>query len=133
PTEAEWEYVARAGSDTVYSFGDDAAQLAEYGWYRENSEYQMHAVGELQPNAWGIYDMYGNAWEWCQDWYGESYYAESPKDKPQGPAEGEEKVSRGCAAPIGADECRSSNRNYLEPDSKNPATGFRVVVTAPLP
>src|SRR5262249_32428411 len=94
PTEAEWEYACRDGSTASYCFGDDPSELGEYAWYKENAGGQPHPVGRLKPNAWGLYDMHGNVFEWVQDWYGE-YAPESVTD-PRGPTLGSSRVVRGC-------------------------------------
>jgi formylglycine-generating enzyme required for sulfatase activity len=82
PTEAEWEWAARAGTKTAYFFGEDPKQLGDYAWYVENSEEVAHPVGKKKPNPWGLYDMYGNVAEWCVDHYQKDFYATLPLDKP---------------------------------------------------
>jgi formylglycine-generating enzyme required for sulfatase activity len=97
PTEAQWEYACRAGSTTRYFFGEDDEHLGKYAWYDKNSDKTTHPVGEKKPNAWGLYDMHGNVFEWCQDW-GYPYLANSPTDDPAGPslgAAGRVRVMRG--------------------------------------
>ena len=94
PTEAEWEYACRAGAKTAFSFGNDGADLARYAWYEENSGLKTHAVGSKQPNAFGLYDMHGNVWEWCSDWYRGTYFASSPSTDPQGPESGRDAEQR---------------------------------------
>ena len=93
PTEAQWEYACRAGSTTRYYFGNDESKFGEYAWYVANAGLTSHPVGGKKPNAWGLYDMYGNVWEWCQDWSGG--YTNSAVDDPKGPTTGSERVIRG--------------------------------------
>lgn len=128
PTEAEWEYAARAGTITAYSFGDDAARLGEYAWYKGNSGEHTHPVGKLKPNPWGLYDIHGNVWEWVQDWY-QRYQPEAVTD-PQGPDRGTHRARRGCAWNNVAEVCRSTNR-YSSPGYRDDFLGFRLLRTAP--
>ncbi len=79
PTEAQWEYVARAGTTTKWSFGNDKRKLGDYAWYKDNSNYKTHQVGKKKPNPWGVYDTYGNVWEWCEDRYLYGY-KNTPRD-----------------------------------------------------
>ena len=110
PTEAEWEYACRAGTQTVYFFGDDAAKARQYGWFKPHSEGMAHPVGRKLPNAWGLHDMLGNVWQWCNDWYGEGYYRESPGDNPRGPAAGRQRVLRGGAWDCPVEKCTAAYR-----------------------
>jgi len=97
PREAEWEYACRAGTTTRWSFGDDGSKVSEYAWYRENAWEQgekfPHVTGLKLPNPWGLYDMHGNVWEWCQDWYGK--YSQASQTDPIGPESGSLRVARG--------------------------------------
>ncbi len=115
PTEAEWEYAARAGSTTEYFFGDGPVRLKDYAWFKENCTRRPRPVGSREPNPWGLYDVYGNVWEWCNDFYAEDYYQQSPQRDPRGPAEGENRVVRGGCWNSRPDECRSAYRNYEDP------------------
>ena len=94
PTEAEWEFACRAGTTTQFSFGDAAAHLEDYGWYGKNSSGRPRPVGLKRPNPFGLYDMHGNVMEWCHDWYGVDYYANSPPVNPFGPDSGSTRVAR---------------------------------------
>jgi formylglycine-generating enzyme required for sulfatase activity len=93
PTEAQWEYAARAGTATKWSFGDEEARLGEHAWYFGNSDGRAHPVATKHPNPWGLHDMYGNLWEWTADWYGP--YPNAAQTDPTGPAEGDSRVLRG--------------------------------------
>lgn len=87
PTEAQWEYACRAGTTTMWHFGDDASAIEKYGWFKGSADGQLQPVGQLLPNPFGLYDMYGNLWEWCADKYSPDYYRVSPANDPPGPAE----------------------------------------------
>jgi formylglycine-generating enzyme required for sulfatase activity len=125
PTDAEWEYACRAGTTTRYNFGDSPRDLGLYAWYDGNAGKQTHPVGNLRANAWGLYDMHGNVWEWCSDWYDESYYSGSPSSNPAGPTNGQTRVHRGGSWGGGASHLRSANRNYSSPDVTTSFLGFR--------
>ncbi len=126
PTEAQWEYACRAGSTSRFCFGDDESGLGEYAWYVGHSDSKTHAVGEKKPNAWGLYDMYGNAWEWCADWYDGGYYAGSPTDNPTGPPEDVFRVARGGGWNDAAGCCRSAFRGMFPPGHGVRTLGFRI-------
>jgi formylglycine-generating enzyme required for sulfatase activity/serine/threonine protein kinase/FKBP-type peptidyl-prolyl cis-trans isomerase len=131
PTEAEWEYACRSGATTKYSFGDDPARLEEFAWFKANSSGRPQPVGSKKPNKFGLYDMHGNVWEWCWDWYSGTYYAFSPIEDPPGRASTESLATRGgdwSAAPV---NCRSARRKDERPDYKTPGQGFRVARNAP--
>jgi serine/threonine protein kinase len=125
PSEAQWEYACRAGSTGKWCFGDNESLLSEYAWYDKNSCAQTHAVGEKQPNAFGLYDMHGNVWEWCEDWYG-SYPSCAVKD-PVGASTGPGIMNRGGSWDDFAILCRSANRFYLSAGNSHNYLGFRVV------
>ena len=126
PTEAEWEYGCRAGSKTAYGYGNNSHLLGDYAWFEDNSGPKTHAVGQKKPNAWGLYDMHGNVWEWCGDWYDATYYAQSPKDNPKGPLSGSIRVGRGGSWINPADLCRSAYRRRRTPGGRDFNLGFRV-------
>lgn len=132
PTEAEWEFACRAGSDGLWSFGNDAKLLSDYAWHlTRKSEVHAQAVGQKEANAWGLHDTHGNVWEWCSDWYAEDYGRHSPPRDPRGPAEGLSKVIRGgCYLSVPA-HTRSATRFHDPPQVKEPDLGFRVVLEIP--
>jgi formylglycine-generating enzyme required for sulfatase activity len=129
PTEAEWEYACRAGTTSRYSFGDSESQLGDYAWYNQNSGNTTHPVGEKKPNAWGLYDMHGNVWEWCQDWYAEDWYSKGPMENPLNESYGDKifRVVRGGSCVGGSDRCRVWFRDFI-PIFRINGFGFRVVL-----
>ena len=128
PTEAEWEYACQAGTETRWSFGDDESQLKDYAWYDgNNSPFETKDVGTKLPNAWGLYDMYGNVFEWCQDWYG-GYSSDAQVD-PTGPATGSDRVKRGGAFFYEAPFIRSTYRFYDSSDYRSWDVGARLLRT----
>ena len=135
PTEAEWEYACRARSTTRFYFGNDLKSFGKYAWYIENAvkarEHYAHTVGQKRPNAWGLFDMYGNVAEWCSDWFGEKYYGESPFADPQGPPDGTGRLARGGGCFYVASLCRSAARVGFNPGKSglDRDIGFRVVRT----
>lgn len=127
PTEAQWEYACRAGSTNTYHFGDNGALLGQYAWLSPSADLPVHAVGTKEPNAWGLYDMYGNVWEWCQDLMGE--YWDGAVTDPLGPLFGESRVARGGSCAQNKALCRSAARFDSKPSGVYDDGGFRVVVT----
>ena len=132
PTEAEWEYACRAGTETRYYWGDDEdkEEVGEYAWYLENAGRQTHPVGRKKPNPWGLHDMSGNVYEWCQDWYAESYPDVDETD-PTGPGAGLYRVMRGGSWHHWPRFLRSGNRFRYTPGVRYFHVGMRLVMTHP--
>jgi formylglycine-generating enzyme required for sulfatase activity len=131
PTEAEWEYACRAGTKTEYHSGNDEADLKKVGWYSANSGKRPHEVGEKkQANARGLYDMHGNVWQWCADWYARDYYKEGDKTDPEGPKKGIYRVLRGGSWFLEARYCRAAYRIRADPYGRGNDFGVRVVCVA---
>ncbi|MFA5292139.1 MAG: SUMF1/EgtB/PvdO family nonheme iron enzyme [Phycisphaerae bacterium] len=132
PTEAEWEYACRAGTDTAFNNRQNGLQeVRKICWCsydgRPGGARRTKPVGSFTPNTWGLYDMSGNVWEWCQDWYDENYYSQSPSVDPHGPDSGQYRVLRGGSWYDTPKDCRSAKRYYLKPDNSRDRIGFRVV------
>jgi formylglycine-generating enzyme len=126
PTEAEWERACRGGAHTEFFFGNDGLRLGDYAWYDDNSKRTTHPVAKKDPNPFGLYDMLGNVWEWCADWYDVSYYAKGPSTNPPGPETGTTKVLRGGAWRYNAFSNRCACRSHSEPGSRiGNCFGFR--------
>jgi formylglycine-generating enzyme required for sulfatase activity len=132
PTEAEWEYAARSGGKAEkWSGTSSEGELGQYAWYFGNAGGRTHPVGEKRPNGLGLYDMTGNVWEWCSDWYGENYYQNSPRNNPEGPGNGASRVLRGGSWYYGSPRgVRASNRGRLDPTLRYADDGFRLGVSA---
>jgi len=128
PTEAEWEYACRAGSPYKYCFGDDEKLLGDYAWFEQNSGGQTQPVGGKLPNAWGLHDVHGNVWEWCQDPYENTYYSRSPAQDPPGPDSGSFRVLRGGSWGYEPDFVRCADRSSDTPDYRSGSIGFRLVL-----
>jgi formylglycine-generating enzyme required for sulfatase activity len=128
PTEAQWEYACRAGTTTRWSFGDNDAVAGDHGWIAGNSGGGTYPVGGKKPNPWGLYDMYGNVWEWCADWYAKHAYPAGAVTDPTGPATGASRVLRGGGWGVDPDNARSACRNCAGPESGHNGTGFRCVM-----
>jgi formylglycine-generating enzyme required for sulfatase activity len=133
PTEAEWEYACRGGTQTTWNLGTDEKALGDYAWYRENAydigERYAHQVGLKIPNAFGLHDMHGNVFEWCDDYYAEDYYQQSPTKDPQGPASGSSRVLRGGSWSGYSSYSRSAFRGRLAAVGRYPDLfGFRLVL-----
>ena len=126
PTEAEWEYAARGGNQSQSYKYSGSNNLDNVGWYKENSNYTAHPVGQKRSNELGLYDMSGNVSEWCQDWYG--VYSSASQMNPQGPGSGHRRVSRGGGCFFKARECHLSFRFSFEPDSKGSNFGLRLAL-----
>ncbi|MDR2353715.1 MAG: formylglycine-generating enzyme family protein [Deltaproteobacteria bacterium] len=128
PTEAEWEYACRAGTNSTWFFGNDPSHLPEYADIDDHFGHNFVEVGTYKPNPWGLYNIYGNAREWVEDWFSSGYYAKSPTDDPTGPTEGKEKILRGgafCDNPV---YCKSARRYTENPEKNSGSFGFRVVM-----
>jgi len=127
PTEAEWEYACRAGSSAEFCFGDDPSVLGEYAWYEENSDRRTHPVGRKKPNAWRLYDMHGNVWEWVKDFYAD--YPGGSVTDPVGRSRGFGHVFRGGSCYVPSEYCRSAVRGYNDPGNRSHPIGFRLLRT----
>jgi len=140
PTEAEWEYACRAGTKTRYSFGHSEKHIGKHAWISNNSMFpeppgsallpiqkHHHPVGCKAPNPWGLHDMHGNVWEWCQDWYGD--YPSGPVTNPNGPSLGSARVRRGGCWDRTAEHCQSAYRLKATPSYRDYYSGFRVCLS----
>src|SRR5262249_1486599 len=131
PTEAEWEYACRAGTQSRFFCGDDEHTLDRYAWYYANSQRAAQPVGHKAPNPWGLFDMHGNVWEWCWDWDGHGAYDERPQTGPTGPPEGVSRMVRGGSFAFPPEALRSAYRGNFHPKYGCEYGGFRCVRVPP--
>ena len=127
PSEAQWEYAARAGSQNTYCYGSSRLKLSDVAWYRKTSHHTTQPVGRLAPNDWGIHDMHGNVHEWCRDWFDRHYYGRSPAVDPGGPQRGLARVLRGGDWDSEDWYCRCAIRSLSSPGRRSQRVGFRLV------
>jgi len=127
PTETEWEYCCRAGTSTVYFFGENPALLVDHAWIEDNAGSRPHPVGKKKPNAWGLFDIMGNVAEWCED----PYFAENQQSSVEDNNTNSFRLIRGGSWLYGPSDCRSASRSRLSPTSKSPNVGFRVICDMP--
>jgi len=128
PTEAEWEFACRGGTETDYYFGNDPLDLDEYAWHRKNAGNSTNRVGQKKPNQYGLYDMYGNAGEWCFDWFLAQYGPRKNMSNPQGPGIGVNKVVRGGNWTLTPKNIHSTSRTMQKPSEGSNLTGFRIIL-----
>lgn len=129
PTEAEWEYACRAGTESRWYCGDVESDVYKHAWLLKNGAQSTHPVGQLAANPWGLYDIYGNVWEWCADWKADDYYSRSPLSDPPGPATGESRISRGSSWFDPVRNCRTAIRNDRPPSTKLHHLGVRLAAS----
>lgn len=128
PSDAQWEYACRAGTTTAYSFGNSDSEIGDYAWFDKNAKNDAEQyVRQKKPNAFGLYDMHGNVYEWCSDWYDRYYYPKSPAADPQGASAGIGRVHRGGDWFSDPSSCRSANRDGSGPNLRLDHVGFRIV------
>src|SRR5262245_54845988 len=127
PSEAEWEYACRAGTATAYSFGDSPDDLKEYAWFKGNSKGEDPPVGARKPNAWGLYDLHGYVWEWCQDSWHATYEGDPADGSAWEAKDATERMLRGGSWADDAGRCRSSFRLHKPADHRSDTVGFRGV------
>jgi formylglycine-generating enzyme required for sulfatase activity len=130
PTEMEWELAARGGKSTRYFFGESPASMGEYAWFGDNAGRTTHPVGQKKPNPYGLYDVYGNVWEWVQDWYADKLPDDRELTDYRGPSRGVFRILRGGSWDENAEDCRSGLRVDFEPDDNNYDMGVRLVLSA---